>query len=184
MRSLRTHPHCSDCGLSAPLEVGEYTLFSARFGWRLTREVEAGGPLHLTWLCPRCARTRRDGRAPVRVAKPCAPRVLVLDSQDTRRERLAERLGASARLDVQTMAWPELRMLATPPSTCAIHADDPLARVFVNATRAHLPGTWIVGLGPLDGADEILPSPTAERLAWAVLRRSTPRMPPHPSSGS
>lgn len=169
------HPRCIECGSAAPLEVGEYTLFGAPFFWRLSRE-STHGRVRLVWRCPACAESHRVATAsmppPPRKARP--PLVLVLDSQELRREGLAQRLAASARLEVESMAWPELRRLSCVPAVCAIHRDDPLAQVFAKATRTHLPGTWIVGLGPLEGADEVLPIASAERLAWAVLRRATP----------
>jgi len=53
---------CVDCGCSAPADASEYTLFSKKYGWRLTREISATGELVLEWRCPGCfAKVRSKG---------------------------------------------------------------------------------------------------------------------------
>jgi hypothetical protein len=46
--------HCVDCGVLSPETETNYTLISARYGWRLTRKVDATGRSQMEWRCPRC----------------------------------------------------------------------------------------------------------------------------------
>jgi hypothetical protein len=174
---------CADCGAVTPDEVGDYTLISARFGWRLARETDSSGCLRLSWRCPSCWERRKassagtaDGPAtPVTTPDRRRPLVLLLDSQDNRREALRRTLTLVGRLRVEGMGWPELRRLPTIPESCVVYADDPLARMFVNTVRAHLPSSWLVSIGRLDGVDEALVrNGPAEDLARALANRLTP----------
>ncbi|HEY3494115.1 MAG TPA: hypothetical protein VGK73_05490 [Polyangiaceae bacterium] len=45
---------CSDCKVESPEVETNYTLISARHGWRLARTVDAEGKLLMQWRCPRC----------------------------------------------------------------------------------------------------------------------------------
>jgi hypothetical protein len=45
---------CVDCGRQAPETETDYTLISARFGWRLRREKTLDGTIILEWRCPDC----------------------------------------------------------------------------------------------------------------------------------
>lgn len=46
--------HCVDCGIASPETETNYTLISARYGWRLTRKIDASGCIQMEWRCPRC----------------------------------------------------------------------------------------------------------------------------------
>jgi hypothetical protein len=46
--------HCVDCGVLSPETETNYTLISARYGWRLTRKVDPSGRTQMEWRCPRC----------------------------------------------------------------------------------------------------------------------------------
>ncbi|MGC4092464.1 MAG: hypothetical protein QM756_32220 [Polyangiaceae bacterium] len=45
---------CVDCSTLSPKTDTNYTLISARHGWRLTRQVDESGRNVLQWRCPRC----------------------------------------------------------------------------------------------------------------------------------
>jgi hypothetical protein len=45
---------CVDCGMLSPKTDTNYTLISARYGWRLSRAVDAAGHAIMEWRCPRC----------------------------------------------------------------------------------------------------------------------------------
>jgi len=45
---------CVQCAALAPPTDTNYTLISAKFGWRLSREVRADGTLLMEWRCPTC----------------------------------------------------------------------------------------------------------------------------------
>jgi hypothetical protein len=45
---------CVDCGARSPPTETNYTLISARFGWRLARSIRADGTLLIEWRCPTC----------------------------------------------------------------------------------------------------------------------------------
>jgi hypothetical protein len=46
--------HCTDCGMVSPRTETNFTLISARYGWRLIRQLDAAGRQVLEWRCPRC----------------------------------------------------------------------------------------------------------------------------------
>jgi hypothetical protein len=48
---------CIGCGAKAPATETQYTLISARYGWRVIRipSTEPGGP-GIEWRCPECWR--------------------------------------------------------------------------------------------------------------------------------
>jgi hypothetical protein len=50
------------CGKSAPETETNYTLISAKFGWRLTRYKRTDGTLVLEWRCPNCWREFKRSR--------------------------------------------------------------------------------------------------------------------------
>jgi hypothetical protein len=50
---------CCDCREPKPQTETNYTLISARHGWRLTRRREPDGTLALEWHCPQCWTRRR-----------------------------------------------------------------------------------------------------------------------------
>jgi hypothetical protein len=45
---------CADCGIAAPRTETNYTLISARHGWRLTFQHTADGRREAVWRCPAC----------------------------------------------------------------------------------------------------------------------------------
>jgi hypothetical protein len=45
---------CVDCGIASPSTDTNYTLISARHGWRLTPAVDKAGIRTLQWRCPAC----------------------------------------------------------------------------------------------------------------------------------
>jgi hypothetical protein len=46
---------CVDCGAQSPTTDTNYTLISARHGWRLTVTTESStGRRKAEWRCPRC----------------------------------------------------------------------------------------------------------------------------------
>jgi hypothetical protein len=45
--------HCVECHAEAPKTTTNYTLISARFGWRL-RVEQRDGRRHTIWRCPGC----------------------------------------------------------------------------------------------------------------------------------
>lgn len=51
---VTSRKHCVDCGVLSPATETNYTLISARHGWRLTRLVDATGRSQMEWRCPRC----------------------------------------------------------------------------------------------------------------------------------
>ena len=57
--------YCHDCRARAPLTDTNYTLISARYGWRLTRRVATDGTFSVEWRCPRCwERLKQMNRTP------------------------------------------------------------------------------------------------------------------------
>ena len=51
---------CADCGTLSPQTETNFTLISARYGWRLIRSVDgASGRSRMEWRCPRCWETYR-----------------------------------------------------------------------------------------------------------------------------
>ena len=53
---------CADCGQPPPATETNYTLISARHGWRLSRSVEPNGQKVMKWRCPECWRKYRTSR--------------------------------------------------------------------------------------------------------------------------
>jgi CheY-like chemotaxis protein len=47
---------CVGCGAEAPETRTDFTLISARHGWRLVRRTSTGGDLVIEWRCPACWR--------------------------------------------------------------------------------------------------------------------------------
>lgn len=60
---VTSRQQCVDCGKHSPATETNYTLISARHGWRLTRLVDAAGRNQLQWRCPRCWEIFRRGQA-------------------------------------------------------------------------------------------------------------------------
>jgi DNA-directed RNA polymerase subunit RPC12/RpoP len=50
---------CVDCGQQPPATETNYTLISARHGWRLSRTVDEKGQRAMKWRCPECWRKFR-----------------------------------------------------------------------------------------------------------------------------
>ena len=55
---------CVDCGIESPSTDTNYTLISARHGWRLTLGTDAGGQRSMQWRCPQCWQRHRDAQTP------------------------------------------------------------------------------------------------------------------------
>jgi hypothetical protein len=52
---------CVDCGTTSPVTETNYTLISARHGWRLTLGTDDQGSRVMLWRCPTCwARHRKE----------------------------------------------------------------------------------------------------------------------------
>jgi hypothetical protein len=49
-----TRHRCVDCGVLSPKTDTNYTLISARHGWRLIRRLNEAGANVLEWRCPGC----------------------------------------------------------------------------------------------------------------------------------
>jgi hypothetical protein len=45
---------CKDCGIAAPATETNYTLISARHGWRLALDKTPEGRREAVWRCPNC----------------------------------------------------------------------------------------------------------------------------------
>jgi len=45
---------CVDCHCRSPMTETGYTLISSRYGWRLTKTVNAAGKRAMEWRCPKC----------------------------------------------------------------------------------------------------------------------------------
>ena len=60
------HPDnkCIDCGKKPPPTDTNYTLISARHGWRLTRGADHDGQRVMEWRCPSCWQAYRKKEAP------------------------------------------------------------------------------------------------------------------------
>ncbi|HEY4013479.1 MAG TPA: hypothetical protein VGM06_09080 [Polyangiaceae bacterium] len=52
---------CVDCGRQSPPTESNFTLISARHGWRLTRFRDPSGRSTGQWRCPDCWRKHRGG---------------------------------------------------------------------------------------------------------------------------
>ena len=69
----RTHA-CVDCGTHVPPHDDESALISMKYGWRLTRKIQADGSSILEWRCPRCwVRFREARSAGTDLQSPAAP---------------------------------------------------------------------------------------------------------------
>jgi len=64
---------CVGCGKKAPETETNYTLISAQFGWRLTRNKRGDGSLVLEWRCPNCWRDFKRAKPGAAAASPSAP---------------------------------------------------------------------------------------------------------------
>jgi hypothetical protein len=53
---------CADCGQQPPATETNYTLISARHGWRLSRSVDANGHKVMKWRCPDCWKKYRTSK--------------------------------------------------------------------------------------------------------------------------
>jgi hypothetical protein len=65
--------NCVTCGKAAPATETNYTLISAKFGWRLTRSVDREGKTQMQWRCPACwqaLKKARDARGPEKGGGP------------------------------------------------------------------------------------------------------------------
>jgi len=53
---------CSICGTESPPSSTDYSLISAKHGWRLVREpdADADGGRDYRWFCPTCWARRRS----------------------------------------------------------------------------------------------------------------------------
>ncbi|WP_437288378.1 hypothetical protein [Sorangium sp. So ce406] len=60
----RVSHRCVDCSTPAPKTETNYTLISSRYGWRLTRTVDANGRRMMEWRCPSCY-TRHRAKRPL-----------------------------------------------------------------------------------------------------------------------
>ena len=58
----RSRSFCVDCAIPSPPTSTSYTLISAAFGWRLTREVNADGVTTMGWRCPSCWEAYKQNR--------------------------------------------------------------------------------------------------------------------------
>jgi hypothetical protein len=50
---------CAACGRAPPLVDNHYVLFSAKFGWRVSKHRQSDGLVHLDWICPECWKARK-----------------------------------------------------------------------------------------------------------------------------
>src|SRR5271154_411716 len=82
---------CISCGKAAPATETNYTLISAKFGWRLTRSPGADGTISLAWRCPTCWHEWKRSRAVDPAAAP-----------DPLRDGAAQAAGAPAALRGKT----------------------------------------------------------------------------------
>ena len=57
----RSRHECVDCKALAPPTNTNYTLISASFGWRLSREIASDGLPTMEWRCPSCWDARKRG---------------------------------------------------------------------------------------------------------------------------
>ena len=71
----RKSHQCVDCDVSSPETDTNYTLISARFGWRLTRRFDATGQLVLEWRCPTCWARYKENRGMLRTPLDGVPAV-------------------------------------------------------------------------------------------------------------
>jgi hypothetical protein len=55
---------CTACGTRSPDIETNYTLISAKFGWRLLRTKASDGSNVLQWYCPKCWTKRKGDGVP------------------------------------------------------------------------------------------------------------------------
>ena len=60
---------CVACGKTSPQTETDYTLISARHGWRLSRERSPDGTVAVEWRCPDCWVQHKATRSSI----PAAP---------------------------------------------------------------------------------------------------------------
>jgi hypothetical protein len=53
---------CADCAQQPPATETNYTLISARHGWRLSRGVDENGQKVMRWRCPDCWKKYRTSK--------------------------------------------------------------------------------------------------------------------------
>jgi hypothetical protein len=63
---------CATCGKKPPTVDTNYTLFSSKFGWRLSKQRNADGTVHIDWLCPDCWKAHKSGSVRAAVPAPMA----------------------------------------------------------------------------------------------------------------
>ena len=51
---------CVECNKHSPVSHG--TLISAKYGWRIHRQLDARGQLVIEWRCPECYAKSKGGR--------------------------------------------------------------------------------------------------------------------------
>jgi len=98
---------CVDCGVLSPETETNYTLISARHGWRLTRRYETDGRLVVEWRCHACWRVYRGAGeevAPPSTERPSgksqpAPSPTERPSGKTRRASETRRAASAASED-------------------------------------------------------------------------------------
>lgn len=65
---MKERQTCIDCAKRSPETETNYTLISAQFGWRLTRQRSPTGDISVEWRCPDCWRafkaTKGDSLTP------------------------------------------------------------------------------------------------------------------------
>jgi hypothetical protein len=54
MNDAEGRNQCVVCGTRSPPTDTNYTLISARFGWRLARGIDGEGNRVMQWHCPTC----------------------------------------------------------------------------------------------------------------------------------
>jgi hypothetical protein len=70
---------CVDCQALSPETETNYTLISARYGWRLSRRRDARGKLVMEWRCPKCWRAYKGGGGDA-VATPLSGEMAAFES--------------------------------------------------------------------------------------------------------
>jgi hypothetical protein len=60
--SAESRQTCADCGQEPPATQTNYTLISARHGWRLARSVDENGRKVMKWRCPECWKKYRTSK--------------------------------------------------------------------------------------------------------------------------
>jgi hypothetical protein len=57
----RNFQFCTGCGTRSPETETNYTLISAKFGWRISRSKNPDGTYTVAWYCPKCWAKRKSG---------------------------------------------------------------------------------------------------------------------------